>query len=103
MRCEGTGLSDPTISQWGYDSGLDSLGLDGPRNLHPQQMFRELLQGGWDTLDSPVDSLPQCHLLTLGLLAFICWRQRMRGGDALLDQTGCRVGLFSFPLYQMQQ
>lgn len=77
--------------------------MGGPRNLHPQQVFRELCEGGWGTLQSPVDTLPQCHLLTLGLLVFLCWRQRVRGSDAGLDQTGCRVGLFSFPLYQMQQ
>lgn len=29
MRSEGTGLWNATISQWGSDSGLDSLGLDG--------------------------------------------------------------------------
>lgn len=52
MRFKGTGLSDPSISQWILKVVLDSLGLVGPRNLHPEQVL-ELHKGGWDHLEKP--------------------------------------------------
>lgn len=57
--------------------GLDSLGLVGPRNLHPEQVFWELHEGGWDHPEKPYGRPPSAPPADLGLLTSLCQRQEM--------------------------
>lgn len=74
--------------------GLDSLGLVGPRNLHPEQVFWELHEGGWDHPEKPYGRPPSAPPADPGPPHF----PLPEAGDA-----GSDVGPFELPAVMFSQ